>query len=324
MFEKIAPSADKVLKFRKEREPDRLFRLFSSQSRGFPELLSMDLAMDVIDSPVRMRELADTLRQSASPLGLVPTMGALHEGHLSLIQRSVSECATTVVSIFVNPAQFGPGEDLDTYPRTFHEDLEVCRQEGVAAVYAPSAGEMYANGFDTWVEVPSLASRLCAPHRPGHFRGVATVIVKLFSACKPDRAYFGEKDYQQLVLIRRMAGDLDMGVEIVACPTVREADGLAMSSRNINLRGEERGRSLSLRRGLFRARELFARGEGSAAVLIQAAREELDKARAEVDYIEVVDAETLAPLETVESPCRMVIAAKIGFTRLIDNIPLEP
>ncbi len=284
----------------------------------------MDLAMDVIDSPARMRELTDTLRQPASPLGLVPTMGALHEGPLSLIRRSVSECAATVVSIFINPAQFGPGEDLESYPRTFHKDLEICRQEGVAAVYAPVAGEMYANGFDTWVEVPSLASGLCGPYRPGHFRGVATVVVKLFSACRPDRAYFGEKDYQQLVLIRRMAGDLDMGVEIVACPTVRDADGLAMSSRNVNLRGEERERSLSLSRGLFRARRLLAGGEGSAAALIQAAREELDKVRAEVDYVEVVDAETLAPLETVEAPCRMMMAAKIGSTHLIDNILLEP
>ncbi len=284
----------------------------------------MDLAMDVIDSPARMRELAGTLRQPASPLGLVPTMGAHHAGHLSLIRRSVSECAATVVSIFVNPAQFGSGEDLETYPRTFRKDLEICRQEGVAAVYAPAAEEMYANGFDTWVEVPSLASGLCGPHRPGHFRGVATVVVKLFSVCKPDRAYFGEKDYQQLVLIRRMAGDLDMGVEIVACPTSREVDGLAMSSRNINLRGDERERSLSLRRGLFRAQELLARGEGSAAALIEAAREELDMARAEVEYVEVVDAETLAPLKTVEAPCRMVIAARIGSTRLIDNISLEP
>ncbi len=284
----------------------------------------MDLAVDVIDSPARMRELSDTFREAAPPLGLVPTMGALHEGHLSLIRRAVSECASAVVSIFVNPAQFGPGEDLDTYPHTFEKDLEVCREEGVSAVYAPSVGQMYAKGFDTWVEVPSLASGLCGPCRPGHFRGVATVVAKLFSACKPDRAYFGEKDYQQLVLIRRMARDLDMGVEIVSCPTVREKDGVAMSSRNVNLRREERENSRSLSRGLFRARELLGEGEARAAVLIQAAREELTKACVEIDYVEVVDSETLAPLETVQGSCRMVMAAKIGATRLIDNISLVP
>lgn len=284
----------------------------------------MDLAMDVIDSPARMRELADTLRRTATPLGLVPTMGALHQGHLSLIRRAVSECSSTVVSIFVNPTQFGPDEDLDTYPQPVEKDLEVCREEGVSVVYAPTSGQMYGEGFDTWVEVPSLASRLCGPHRPGHFKGVATVVAKLFSACMPDRAYFGEKDYQQLVLIRRMVRDLDMGVEIIACPTLREEDGVAMSSRNVNLRGEEQGNSRSLSRGLFRAQYLLGEGEARAAVLIQAAREELDKVCAEIDYIEVVDSESLAPLETVVGSCRMVIAAKIGATRLIDNISLVP
>ncbi len=279
--------------------------------------------MDVIDSPARMREVADELRRAAPPLGLVTTMGALHEGHLSLIRQAVSECAATVVSIFVNPTQFGPGEDLDTYPRTFQKDLDVCRQEGVAAVYSPAAEKMFADGFDTWVEVPSLASGLCGPCRPGHFRGVATVVTKLFSACKADRAYFGEKDFQQLVLIRRMAKDLDLGVEVVACPTVREKDGIAMSSRNVNLQGEERERSLSLSRGLFKARKLLEEGEVRSAALIQAAREELDKARAEVDYVEVVDPETLAPVVTIKGSCRMVMAAKIGATHLIDNIPLE-
>ena len=266
--------------------------------------------MDVIDSPARMREVADELRRAAPPLGLVPTMGALHEGHLSLIRQAVSECAATVVSIFVNP-------------RTFQKDLDVCRQEGVAAVYSPAAEKMFADGFDTWVEVPSLASGLCGPCRPGHFRGVATVVTKLFSACKADRAYFGEKDFQQLVLIRRMAKDLDLGVEVVACPTVREKDGIAMSSRNVNLQGEERERSLSLSRGLFMARKLLEEGEVRSAALIQAAREELDKARAEVDYVEVVDPETLAPVVTIKGSCRMVMAAKIGATHLIDNIPLE-
>ncbi len=282
----------------------------------------MDRAMDVIDSPAEMQKLADTLRSKGSPLGLVPTMGALHEAHISLIRRAVSDCPAAVVSIFVNPAQFGPHEDLDSYPRTIEADLNICRAEGVAAVYAPTAAAMYGNGFDTWIEVPSLTAGLCGPHRPGHFRGVATVVAKLFAACKPDKAYFGEKDYQQLVLIRRMAEDLNLGVEIVACPIVREKDGLAMSSRNVNLRGDERERALSLSRGLYRAKKLFAGGEKNAAGLIAAAREELKGARAQIDYIEIVDPDTLSPLEVAQDSARIAVAAQIGSTRLIDNMAL--
>lgn len=284
----------------------------------------MDHVMDVVEIPAQMRELADAMRRSAPPLGLVPTMGALHKGHLSLIRRAISECASVVVSIFVNPAQFGPGEDLETYPRTLQQDMEICRREGVSAVYSPSSGHMYSEGYDTWVEVPTLASGLCGFFRPSHFRGVATVVTKLFCACKPDRAYFGEKDYQQLVLIRRMARDLDMGVDIVPCPTVREEDGVAMSSRNVNLHGEEREKSRSLSRGLFRARDLVNQGESRSEVLIRAAREELGKAGADIDYVEVVESETLEPVETVKASCRMVMAARIGATRLIDNIALVP
>ena len=278
--------------------------------------------MDIVDSPAEMRNLADSLRAKGAPLGLVPTMGALHEGHVSLIARAASECAAVIVSIFVNPAQFASGDDLDTYPRTLDSDSKVCRSQGVAAIYAPAPEAMYASGFDTWIEVPTLAAGLCGPHRPGHFRGVATVVAKLFGACKPGRAYFGEKDFQQLVLIRRMSEDLDLGVEIVGCPIVREKDGLALSSRNVNLDGDERERALSLSRGLCRAKQLFSDGEKNASRLCAVVNEELEGAGAQTDYVEIVDSGTLQPLELAGEGARIAVAAKIGSTRLIDNMPL--
>lgn len=290
----------------------------------FPDLMSMDPVMEIVDSPSRMRVLSQELRRSNFLLGLVPTMGALHEGHLSLIRRAVAACPAVVVSIFLNPIQFGPNEDLCSYPRTMERDLEVCRKESVSVVYAPPQEKMYAKDFDTWVEVPSLASGLCGSSRPGHFRGVATVVTKLLAACRPDKAFFGEKDYQQLVLIRRMVRDLDLGVEIVGCPTVREADGIAMSSRNVHLNGDERARAQSLSRGLFQARELLRQGERSSSTLRKMVCEELTRAKAEIDYVEVVAPDTLVPVERVDSPCRILVAAKIGKTRLIDNILLEP
>ena len=279
--------------------------------------------MRLIHSPSEMREAAESLRRGRPPLGLVPTMGALHEGHRSLIRRAAEECGAVAVSIFVNPAQFGPGEDLGRYPRTLEADLALCEGEGVAAVYHPSAEAMYPPGFSSWVEVPSLAAGLCGPHRPGHFKGVATVVLKLFAACRPGRAYFGEKDYQQLVIIRRMARDLDLGVEVVGCPTVREADGLALSSRNAYLTAEERPRALSLIRGLRRAEAMLAGGERETIYLVAAAREEMARAGVQPDYAEVFHPETLAPLDEVEGEARMAVAARVGRTRLIDNLPLR-
>jgi pantoate--beta-alanine ligase len=279
--------------------------------------------MDVVKTPAEMQKLSGALREKGAPLGLVPTMGALHEGHLSLIRRAVAECPAAVVSIFVNPAQFAPGEDFGTYPRTFESDLAVCREESVAAIYAPAPGAVYESGFDTWVEVPTLAARLCGPHRPGHFRGVATVVAKLFAACRPDRAYFGEKDYQQLILIRRMAADLNLGVEVISCPTVREEGGLAMSSRNSGLGAKERERALSLSRGLRRAVDLFAGGEKNTRALIKEVCDELEGARAEVDYVEVVHPDTLEPLEVAHAAARIAAAVRIGGMRLIDNMALE-
>lgn len=279
--------------------------------------------MRLIESPSEMQEAADALRRGRAPLGLVPTMGALHEGHRSLLRRATGECGAVAVSLFVNPAQFGPGEDYARYPRALEADLEMCREEGAAAVYHPSAETMYPAGFATWVEVPALAAGLCGPHRPGHFKGVATVVLKLFAACRPHRAYFGEKDYQQLTIIRRMARDLDLGVEVVGCPTVREADGLALSSRNAYLQGEDRRRALALIRGLRRAEAMLAGGEREALRLAAAAREEIVRSGAQPDYVEVVHPETLAPLERVAGEARLAVAARVGRTRLIDNLALR-
>jgi pantoate--beta-alanine ligase len=279
--------------------------------------------MEIVSSPAKMQSLVESLRLKDGPLGLVPTMGALHEGHIHLIDRAISECPVVVVSIFVNPTQFVPGEDYDTYPRNRDSDIRICQSKGVTAVYAPTPDVMYGKDFCTWVEVPSLAGGLCGPHRPGHFRGVTTVVAKLFAACKPDRAYFGEKDYQQFILIRRMALDLNLGTEVIGCPTVREKDGLALSSRNVNLKGDERERALSLSRGLRKALELYSEGEKKAASLIQVVRLELELAQAKTDYIEVVDSETIEPLVRVKESARIAVAASIGKTRLIDNMPLE-
>ena len=271
-----------------------------------------------------MRELAEALRRDDAPLGLVPTMGALHEGHKSLIDRATEECGAAVVSIFVNPAQFAAGEDYDTYPRTFEADLEACREMGVACVYAPRANVMYPGGYDTWVDVPGLGAPLCGSHRAGHFRGVATVVLKLLAACLPHRAYFGEKDYQQLVLIRRMTQDLDLGVEIVPCPIVREDDGMALSSRNAYLSTEERSRARAISAALFDAKKKVAAGERFSAVIIGACMDELEKAGSRVDYVEIVEPATLERVEQINGSARMAVAAYIGETRLIDNILLEP
>ncbi len=280
--------------------------------------------MKVVDTPQDMRELAEVLRRDEAPLGLVPTMGALHEGHRSLIARAREECGAAVVSIFVNPAQFAAGEDYDTYPRTFEADLEACREMGAACVYAPRANAMYPGGYDTWVDVPGLGAPLCGAHRSGHFRGVATVVLKLLAACLPHRAYFGEKDYQQLVLIRRMTDDLDLGVEIVPCPIVREDDGVALSSRNAYLSADERSRARAISGALFDAKRMVAAGERFSAAIIQPCVDELEKAGSRVDYVEIVDPATLERVETINGAARMAVAAYIGETRLIDNILLEP
>jgi pantoate--beta-alanine ligase len=277
--------------------------------------------MQVVTTVAEMRRLR---AQMAGSVGLVPTMGYLHEGHLSLVRHARAENEHLVVTIFVNPTQFGPEEDYQRYPRDPERDLRLLAQEGTDAVFMPGVEEMYPSGFDAWVEVgESLTGRLEGASRPGHFRGVTTVVAKLLNIVQAQRAYFGQKDGQQLAVIRKMAADLNMGVEIVAVPTVREPDGLAMSSRNTYLSPEERRAATVLWRALCRARELFDGGERRAEVIREGMRDVLaSEPLASVEYVSVADAETLAELETVDRPAMVSLAVRIGSTRLIDNIVL--
>ncbi len=256
-------------------------------------------------------------------VGLVPTMGALHDGHLSLIRRARAENGVVVVSMFVNPTQFGPSEDLERYPRPIEHDREAAQAEGADLIFAPTVLEMYTEGYSTWVEVDDLTTGLCGGSRPGHFRGVCTVVTKLLNICRPDRAYFGEKDAQQLAVVTRMARDLDLDVDIVACPTVREADGLAMSSRNTRLSAEERAEAPVLYRALVRARVLAEGGERDAAVLDYAVRAVLAEASlGRIDYVEIVSKSDLLPVPRIGGECLVAIAVWFGDTRLIDNITI--
>jgi pantoate--beta-alanine ligase len=264
--------------------------------------------------------LAQARAREETSVGLVPTMGALHEGHLSLIRRARKECGFVVVSIFVNPTQFGPREDFARYPRDLDRDLALAAQAGADLVFAPTDAAMYPPGHSTWVDVEGLTEGLCGAVRPGHFRGVCTVVAKLLNLCRPERAYFGQKDAQQLAVIRRMARDLDMGVEIVGCAIVREADGLAMSSRNAYLSPEYRGQAHVLWRSLRAAEELVAMGERDAAVIEGAVRSGLAAADlGEVEYVAVVNAGDLQPVKTIAGECLIAVAVRFGKTRLIDN-----
>lgn len=257
-------------------------------------------------------------------LGFVPTMGYLHEGHLALVRRARAECPSVAVSIFVNPTQFGPREDFARYPRDPERDLALLEKEGVDLVFMPEAAEMYPPGFDTWVEVGTITRRLEGRARPGHFRGVATVVCKLFNIVQPRRAYFGEKDAQQLRVVRKMVRDLDMPIEIVPVPTVREPDGLALSSRNVYLSPDERRQALALSAALRLAQELVAQGERRAAVLRARMRRRIrQEPDARIDYVSVADAETLEELTVVDRPALVSLAVRIGATRLIDNVVVE-
>ena len=258
-------------------------------------------------------------------LALVPTMGSLHEGHLALIREGKRVADRVVATVFVNPTQFGPNDDLSRYPHDMDGDLKKCRDAGVEAVFAPDAAELYPPGFQTFVEVREISRGLCGDKRPGHFRGVATVVAKLLCLFRPHVAVFGEKDYQQLQVIRRLNLDLNLGSEIISVPTVRDRDGLAMSSRNAYLSQSERRRALSISAGLRRAQERVKQGVKETGELAKIMREELERAQLREDYIAIVDAETLAPLERIspERPARALIAAFVGPTRLIDNLPLD-
>ena len=263
-------------------------------------------------------------RASRGRLGLVPTMGALHEGHLSLVRAAKAQCEAVAVSIFVNPTQFGPTEDLTKYPRQFDRDCLLLEKEGVDISSRRGRRDLSRGGV-TWVLVEGLSEKLDGRSRPGHFRGVTTIVAKLFHIIEPEAAFFGQKDAAQLAVIRRMVRDLNFPVEIVACPIVREPDGLAMSSRNAYLNREERSRALVLQRSLQKVRQQFHDGERSAAKLIFAAKEVFaSEPQVVLDYFEIVDPETLDPVERISQKTLVAVAARVGATRLIDNVVLEP
>ena len=277
--------------------------------------------MQVVESIAEMQRLCRELRSSSSPmLGLVPTMGALHQGHLSLVRRARAECGSVVASLFVNPLQFSPGEDLARYPRTFEQDCRLFEAEGVTALFAPTVEEMYPSGAVTTVTVAEVGDRLDGASRPGHFTGVATVVAKLFHIMAPLRAYFGQKDAAQVAVLRRMARDLNFDVELVVCPIVRDADGLALSSRNKYLSSAERRQALVLRRALMTMEDAIVAGERQSQSLTRRGLEVLvTEAEVRLDYLAVVDADTLEPLPAVSSGALVAIAAWVGNTRLIDN-----
>lgn len=279
--------------------------------------------MKIINSVSEMQALSNDLRRSKK-IGFVPTMGYLHEGHLALVRRARELADVTIVSIFVNPIQFGPKEDLAKYPRDFERDAELLEKEQTDIIFYPSAEEMYADHFSTYVEVRGLQDYLCGQSRPGHFLGVATVVTKLFNIVKPHTAVFGQKDFQQLMVIRRMVRDLNMDIEIVGHPTVREKDGLAMSSRNTYLSKEEREKALLISRSLIKARELFAGGQRDAAELRKKVGEILKQSEdIQQEYVSICDTETLMPVDTVNHSAVLAIACRIGKTRLIDNTILS-
>jgi len=270
-------------------------------------------------------ELREALRVAAPPIGLVPTMGALHEGHLALLERARAECATVVMSLFVNPSQFGAGEDLAAYPREEERDARLAADAGVDVLFAPSSEEMYPEGFATRIHLGGLGDTLEGAARgPQHFDAVATVVVKLLNIVGPQIAYFGQKDAQQALVVKRVAADLDMPVSIEVCPTVRAADGLALSSRNAYLTAQERVRATALYRALRAGAEVVAGGSRDGAAARAAALAELALAGIEPDYLEVVDPATLVPVERVEVPVLIAVAARVGAARLIDNVVATP
>jgi pantoate--beta-alanine ligase len=272
-----------------------------------------------------MKQIARRARAANRVLGLVPTMGALHVGHASLIERARKDCSVVIASIFVNPAQFGPKEDFTKYPRNFESDREKLERAGVDYIFAPDASEIYPKNFSTYVSVEGLSERLEGKSRPGHFRGVATVVLKLLEVVQPNYAYFGRKDAQQVRIISKMAKDLNLDPEIVTCPIVREPDGLALSSRNVYLKGGERKAATVLYRTLSAAKIELAAGVRDALELQRVLHRVLSAEKlVRLDYAEIVDAEDFAPVTRVGKPCYVLLAAHVGKTRLIDNLYVEP
>lgn len=281
--------------------------------------------MQVISEIAIARGAVHAAQRRGDKVGLVPTMGALHRGHLSLIEAARSRCHAVAVSIFVNPAQFGPTEDFAAYPRPMEADLAVCEQAGVDFVFAPAVETMYPKGAATTVHVAGLSEGLCGRHRPGHFDGVATVVAKLFHILPADLAFFGEKDYQQLMVVRRMVADLNLPIEIIACPTVREPDGMALSSRNAYLSPVERRQATALSRALFAAVDRAAAGVRDVAVLVAEIRRDiLGAGPFHIEYVEIVSADTLDALTVIDRPARICLAVRIGSCRLIDNVAVAP
>lgn len=280
--------------------------------------------MDICYTIKDVRERVNAWKREGLTVGFVPTMGYLHEGHKSLMQAARANNDKVVVSVFVNPMQFGPNEDLESYPRDFEKDSALCESVGVDLIFHPEPEEMYADGFCSYVDMNGLTGELCGKSRPIHFRGVQTVVLKLFNIVKPDRAYFGQKDAQQLAVIRRMVKDLNVDTEIVGCPIVREADGLAKSSRNTYLNPDERKAALILSRSLKLGRELIENGETDSKAVIKAITDSINtEPLAKIDYVDVVDFDTITPVDRIGKSVLVAIAVYIGKTRLIDNFIIE-
>lgn len=280
--------------------------------------------MKIVETIAEVREQVKQWRKEGLTVGLVPTMGYLHEGHKSLIDRAVAENDRVVVSVFVNPMQFGPSEDLESYPRDMDRDAALCEKAGASLIFHPDPSEMYHKDFSSFVDMTTLTGGLCGKTRVVHFRGVCTVVSKLFNIVVPDKAYFGQKDAQQLAVIRHMVSDLNFGIEIVGCPIIREEDGLAKSSRNTYLSAQEREAALILSKSLAKGKEALKAGEVDAAKIRQIILDEIaTEPLAKVDYVEVVDWNTLEPVETVKEPVLVAMAVYIGKTRLIDNFITE-
>ncbi|MEN3002457.1 MAG: pantoate--beta-alanine ligase [Armatimonadota bacterium] len=281
--------------------------------------------MQILRTIREVRDWVQAERRQGRPIHFVPTMGYFHEGHLSLMRRAKADGGAVIVSLFVNPLQFGPHEDYERYPRDFERDRQMAESVGVDALFYPEVSEMYPPGFQTEVRVKQLSQPLCGRSRPGHFEGVATVVLKLFNIVTPDRAYFGEKDYQQLRIIQQMVRDLNLPIEIVPCPIVREPDGLAMSSRNAYLSPEERQAATVLYRSLQWAQEQVRAGEQDPLRIQRGVYEILaHEPLAQIDYVELVDAETLEPVSRIERPTLLALAVYFGKARLIDNTVLTP
>jgi pantoate--beta-alanine ligase len=283
-------------------------------------MAELEIKMQVVTTVDEMRRAVRAAQSAGETVGFVPTMGALHEGHLSLVDASQAQCNRTVVSIFVNPTQFGPHEDQHRYPRTLEKDCELLASRGCWLVFAPSAAEVYPPGHETFVEVGPVAQSLEGEIRPGHFRGVATVVLKLFQMIPADRAFFGRKDYQQLLVIKKMVADFNLPIEVAACPTVREGDGLAMSSRNAYLNPSERQQAATLWKSLQLAESLQRAGETSVEVISQKMRECLAAAGIDrIDYIAFLAEGTVKPVSTISGRTVVALAARVGQARLIDN-----